>query len=500
MTSSNHKPHLSKSLFIKGLQCHKALYLDRNHPELRDEISEAQQALFEGGSEVGLYAQKLFPDGVNIPYEGLSPKEQLTRTQDAITEGARTIYEATFSFDNIFVKADILNRGRDGWHLYEVKATTKVQDNYIDDVAVQYYVLAGSGLPVKKASLVHLNNQYVRKGNIEFERLFKIEDLTDAVKEKQASVAEQVSAMRKMLEAGDIPSIDIGEQCANPYPCDFHGHCWQHIPENSVFDLHGRGVNKFGLYQQGILYLKDIPLEMLKKSQRMQVEAFLERKTFINPKGLKSFLDSLWYPRYFLDFETFKTAIPTFDGTRPYQEIPFQYSLHSLDQEGAELQHYEFLAQPNTDPRRELLEKLLKEIPEEACVLAYNMTFENKILRFLGEWFPEYQEKIKKITEHMLDPATPFQKKDFYHWQMFGSYSLKKVLPIMVPDLSYERMEISEGGMASEAYFKMNELQDPGELERLHSALLEYCRLDTLAMVKILEKLGEILGGGVSVI
>lgn len=315
-------PYLSKTLFIRGLQCLKSLYLDRKHPELRDEISESKEALLESGVQVGLYAQQLFPGGVLIPYEGLSYEEQLTRTIQSINNGASTIYEAAFRFDNIFIKVDILTRESGKWELYEVKGSTGVKDYHFDDLAIQYYVLSGSGLPIKKVSLVHVNNQYVRNGGIEVRELFSAEDLTDAVKAKQAFVAEKVSSMRNMLKGGGVPNIDIGDQCQNPYDCDFLGHCWKHIPENSVFDLRGKGIRGLDLYRQGILNLKDIPLDLLNRNQRIQVEAFLKEKELVNPEGIKAFLDSIWYPLYFLDFETFQTAVPPFDSTRPYQQIP----------------------------------------------------------------------------------------------------------------------------------------------------------------------------------
>ena len=288
---------------------------------------------------------------------------------------------------------------------------------------------------------------------------------------------------------GSMPAIDIGEYCTNPYDCDFRGYCWQHIPKQSVFSIKGRGLRKFDLYYQGIVNLQDVPDELLSYEQKIQKMADLAKTDFINPEKIKEFLATLWYPLYFLDFETFMSPIPMFDGTRPYQHVPFQYSLHYLENENAPLQHQEFLAAPNTDPRKELLEKLLREIPDNACVLAYHKSFEIGRLKDLAEWYPEHRDKIETIISNMRDLADPFRQKDYYCYQMEGSYSLKAVLPALVNDLSYNGMAISDGNMAMDAYYRMCNETDATEIERIRNALLEYCRLDTLAMVKILEKL-----------
>ncbi|MEE8328970.1 MAG: DUF2779 domain-containing protein [Thermodesulfovibrionia bacterium] len=482
---------LSKSSFIRGLQCRKSLYLLKHHPELRDEISEAQQAIFQSGINVGIYAQKLFPGGVEIPFDKGSLSKQLALTKSEIKKRTKTLYEASFLHDNVFVKVDIVHKDKRGWALYEVKSSTGERDVYLDDVAVQYYVLKGTGLPVSKAFIVHINNKYVRKGKIEIKKLFKILDVTKRVEAKQDFIKGELAKQKKMLK-GDIPQIDIGKYCSQPYECDFQGHCWQHIPENSIFDLRGRGVNKFDLYKQGIVHLKNIPLDSLNHHQGIQAHATLKKKILVDKGEIKKFIDSLWYPLYFLDFETFDCAIPPYDGLRPYQKVPFQYSLDYLEKKGGKIGHHEYLAPPNTDPRKEIIARLIKEIPQDACVLAYNMSFEKGVLKQLAEWFPEYMGKTDRIISNIRDLAAPFKSKDYYHYKMNGSFSIKKVLPILVPELSYDDMEICEGGMVSEAYMTMCQSADPSEVEQIRKGLQEYCRLDTLGMVKIVKKLEKV--------
>lgn len=486
--------YLSKSLYIRGLQCHKSLYLEKFHRDVKDEISAETQARFDTGHAVGEAAQGMFPGGVLVPYieaeDGV--KEQLRLTDEAMSNGVEVIYEASFQYDDVFVKVDILHKGKRVWELHEVKAGTELQPVYVDDAAFQYYVLTGSGVKVGKVFITHVNNKYLRKGALDVQKLFISEDITRQIKEKQDYVAGQLKKQRQMLAKKLLPKIDIGPHCSDPYECDYRGCCWKHIPEDSVFDLRERGVNRFELYSRGIVKQKDIPLDMLNKRQLQQVVATLKKQNTIDRKKIGDFLETISYPLYFLDFETFTSAVPLYDGIRPYQHVPFQYSLHYRKTKGGELCHTEFLADPGTDPRKPLLDKLLKDIPENVCILTYNMTFEKRVLSELAAYFPEHRKAIENRIERIRDLMVPFRQRDFYHWQFKGSYSIKKVLPVLVAGLSYEGLEIADGGAAMDAYHQMCAVKDhPEELEKLRKDLLAYCRLDTLAMVRILDVLGE---------
>jgi hypothetical protein len=300
--------------------------------------------------------------------------------------------------------------------------------------------------------------------------------------------------MRAILR-GAMPEIDIGPHCNVPYDCDFIGFCWQHVPEHSVFSLRGRGIDPWELYRQGVIKLQDVPLDSLNLMQRMQVEYHLDKKSHADPAKIREFLKKVSYPVCFLDFETFGSAIPLFDGTRPYQQVPFQYSLHRIDAEGEEPRHFEYLAQAGMDPRMGIAEKLLGEIPFGACVIAYSMGFEKRVLRELGESIPKLRKRLNAVTTGMIDLMEPFKRRDIYHWRMNGSYSLKSVLPVLVPEMTYEGMEISGGKMASEAYFTMEAVANPAELSRLRKALLEYCEQDTLGLVRLLEKMRAMEAG-----
>ncbi|MBF0556897.1 MAG: DUF2779 domain-containing protein, partial [Nitrospirae bacterium] len=408
-------------------------------------------------------------------------------TEREIKKGTRAIFEGSFSFNDVFTRVDIIDC-RKGYHLYEVKSTTEVKAEHKDDVALHYYVLAGVGVKVSSASVAYINNQYVRNGDIEPAELFSIDDVTDVVMEKQEFIAAEIEKMKRVLLGMTPPSIDIGEYCDKPYTCDFKGHCWKNIPKPSVFDIRGRGVKKYNLYRRGIVALKDIPINELSPTQRVQVECTLEEKDIVKRDNLKSFLKTLWYPICFLDFETFMGPIPLHNGIKPYQQVPFQYSIDVLENKDSALKHYDYLAYAGIDCRQELIERLILEISENACVIVYNRTFETMVLNNCIGWFPQYKDKIENIISNIKDLMLPFKNKDVYFHKFNGSYSIKCVLPVLVPELSYEGLDINNGGMAMFSFFKMAET-DSETVEIIRRSLIEYCRMDTIAMVRLFEKL-----------
>lgn len=489
---SNSRPTgLSKTLLLKGLQCPKALWLAKHPPAFEFPPQPDLEARFAAGHQVGELAQQLFPGGVEVPFAGLSVAAQVARTAELVESGRRVIYEASFAFDGIFVKVDILVKAGDGWQIHEVKMGTSVKPVNLDDVAIQYHVLTGCGLPLSGAFLVHINNQYVRQGPIDVPQLFTGEDVMDEVLARQPQLPGIVADLRETL-VGEEPGIDIGPHCSDPYDCDFIPYCWQHVPDNSIFALRGNGVKKWDLYRRGIVDFADIPLAELNANQRQQVVATLQQEHSIDPAGVRTFLDTLWYPLCHLDFETCNAPIPLFDGTRPYQQVPFQYSIHVQDAPGAAPRHHEYLARPGVDPRRELSEQLLAAIPANACVLTYNQAFEKGVLRELAARFPDLAPAIEARLANVRDLMVPFRRRDVYRWRMNGSYSIKEVLPAMVPELSYQGMAIGDGQAAMDAYHRMCALEDGEALEQLRRALLAYCRMDTLAMVRILGELEQL--------
>ncbi|MCD6526131.1 MAG: DUF2779 domain-containing protein [Desulfuromonas sp.] len=471
------------------MQCRKALWLKKNPPDFELPPRPELEARFAAGNAVGILAQQLFPGGTEVHFDGLPFSVQLARTKRLIDKGTNVIYEAAFSRGGVFVKVDILVRDGDSWQIYEVKMGSSVKAVNLDDVAIQYHVLSQYGLNISAAYLTHINNRYVRHGAIDVQQLFHSQDVTAEVLARQDQLPQLLDQLRDTLRGDDEPAIDIGPWCNDPFECDYIPYCWQHISEQSIFDLRGQGIDKFAHYRQGVIKLEDLPLDQLNPAQRFQAEATLLKQDTTDIPAIRAFVDSLWYPLCYLDFETFNTPIPPFDGSRPYQKIPFQYSLHIQQQPGMQPQHCEYLAVAHIDPRRELAEQLLAEIPADACVLTYNQAFEKGVLRELATLFPDLAEALQQRIDNVRDLMVPFKKRHIYRWQMAGSYSIKAVLPALVPELSYQGLSIADGQMAMVAYRQMCEEQDLLQLAEIRKDLLAYCGLDMLAMVRILEVL-----------
>ena len=483
------KLNISKSTFIRGLQCDKSLYLKKYQPQLEDKVSEAQQAIFDSGHEIGSLATKLFPGGVDLNEYIPKQMSKVFRDTKTLMSNREIIYEAGFSYDNLICFSDILVPKGNKWLVYEVKGSTEVKEVYRWDAAFQYYLITNSGIEVEDISIIHINNQYERVGELELDKLFTITSVKDKILPLQPLVMHCAKEFKSMLSKGSIPDIDIGPHCTDPYGCSFMGHCWNHIPEYSVFNISRLTLDKkFELYDRGILEVTDVPDDYpLSSGQQLQVKAERTGETFIDKEAIKDFVDSLNYPLYFLDFETFNPTIPKFDHSRPFQQIVFQYSLHVLDKPGGELIHKEFLAEADdTDPRIPFIERLIEDIDNKGDIIVYNKGFETARLNEIGRDFPEYQAQVLDINSRVVDLMTPFSKKHYYSPEMKGSYSIKMVLPALVPDLSYEGMEIADGGAASSSFMKLFNESDPVIIKKTREDLLKYCKLDTLAMVEIL--------------
>lgn len=487
--------NISKSAFIKGIQCYKALYLKKHNPELEDEISESQQAIFDKGTNVGILAQKLFPGGSDLgKYIPENFSIVFNETEKLIKAENPIIYEAGFNYENLLNFIDILAK-RDGkWYAYEVKASTSVKEVYLWDTAFQYYVITSSGIELDDISVVYLNNQYIKDGEIDFHQLFIIESVKNKIMQLIPMVKEYIEQMKLMLEANTFPYIGIGPQCYKPYDCSFTGFCWKNVPEYSVFDISRlSSEKKFQLYENGIFNVSDVPNNFdLNANQQQQVQAEKSGNSTINKDEINSFVSNLNYPLYFLDFESFQPAVPMFDQSRPYQQIVFQYSLHILEKPDGELMHKEFLAEANGDPRIPLIEQLIQDIREIGDIVVYNKSFETPRMNELGRDFPTYKNQIEEINKRVVDLMLPFQKRYYYTPEMQGSYSIKKVLPALVPEFSYDNLNINEGGAASLAFEKLYSETDETRINKTRKDLLAYCGLDTLAMVEILKVLNEI--------
>ncbi|HEC1746247.1 TPA: DUF2779 domain-containing protein [Campylobacter lari] len=488
----------SKSRYTRGTQCAKSLWLKTYKDEVLS-TPENTSDKFSSGNKVGELACELFPNGVKIEFEGSSLNEKCEQTRKLLENNQEVIYEATFCYDGILIMIDILQNTKDGMIINEVKSSTSLKDVYIDDCALQYYVLSNLGYKIKQVNLIHLNNEYYRGDFLDINQLFKINDITKEVLLNQNQVKENLKYFEEILSKKEEPNIDIGIHCFNPYECDGYEYCWvkqRNLCENeNVFNISRLNANKkFELYQKNIINFKDIKdLSIFNENQQIQIKASLNKEIYINKENIKNFLSTLTYPIYHLDFETFMQAIPEYKGIRPYMQIPFQYSLH-IDYKD-KLEHKEFLSECGIDPRYELVRNLINDIQKDVCVLSYNASFEKGVIRNLALAFPEFSEHLLNIEKNIKDLMIPFQNKDFYHYKMQGSYSIKKVLPALIPDMeqAYKNLNLIHNGSEAMQSFEAMQNMDENERKAYRQALLEYCKLDTLAMVKILKHLEELV-------
>lgn len=496
--------NFSKSKYCGLWQCPKIAWLGKYKPEERV-IDETTLKRMRQGDEVGDLAMGLFGDYVEVTaHDGdkLDLSRMIKATAEEMAKGTPVICEASFSVGGLYCAVDILRREGGGWAIYEVKSSTHEEKPvYRADVAYQKHVLERCGVNVTGAYLVCLNREYVRNGELDLSRLFKVVDVADEVAAERESVEANLEVAMRILSSPVEPSIDLSESCNDPYPCSFWSYCTRGLPKPNVFDLYRLPFKKKVAYHRlGMDSYESLLCDpgMTSEKRLRQIEhALHDAPDYIDAGSIREFLGQLSYPLYSLDFETMQPAVPRYDGTRPYDQIPFQYSLHFIECEGGELQHREFLGEPEHDPRRELAERLCEDIPMGACVTAYNKSFECTRLRELAEAFPDLSEHLLDIRDNIVDLLVPFQRGWYYNRAMGGSFSIKSVLPALFPDdeeLDYANLEGIHNGSDAMAAFPEMATMPPDEREHVRRNLLEYCKLDTYAMVKVWERLREACG------
>jgi len=480
---------LSKSKFVAGCQCLKRLYLLVHEPELAVAPDAADRAIIEQGRQVGLLAREMFPGGVAV--ECRNREQAIRATRNLICNPqVPAIFEAAFEYRNVFVRVDVLERRRNQrWRLIEVKSSTDVRDHHLEDVAIQYRVASGTGLDLAACSLAYVNRDYVYQGGfIEPQSFFKIVNMTCQVAKSQSDIATQIGSDFGMLSKPTSPQIAPGQQCSRPIICEFFAHCNPPRPHDHVGFLpriHRSVVE--ALEEIGVESIRDIPHGFeLSDIQRRAATCVQTGEPWFSPQ-LRDVLGGLTHPLYFADFETVNRCIPRFAGMRPYDHLPFQWSVHVQREPGAEPEHYEFLATYSSDPRREFISSLCAALGERGSIVVYS-SFESQRLSELGSWLPEFADRIVAIQARLFD-LLPILREHVYHPAFGGSYSLKSVLPALVPEMTYEGMEIADGQDARLAWEAlMRGTVDVAARVRIRQALLNYCGKDTLALVRLLDK------------
>ena len=482
---------LSKSRFIAGLQCSLRLWHECFNPGLASEISAAQQAIFDMGHKVGELATCLYPGGILITEDHLHHKEGVQTTLKTMEDnGMPAIYEAAFTANGVRIRTDILERLDHGrWNLIEVKSSTSIKDVYIQDVAIQYHVLGRSGVNIDRAFLIHVNSQYVYDGNnLDLKNFFKLSDLTDRVIDIQDEISDMIDKFDSMLKQSEPPDILPSRHCMNPYECEFWGYCTRDMPEHWVMELTGITQKRLNdLMAMNLRDVRDIPDNFrLSALQRRVRQSVINNKEYIAAE-LRPGLEGIEYPLHFLDFETIGPAIPRYAGTRPYQAIPFQWSDHILYQD-ERLEHREYLCDEDKDPGEEFINTLIGSLGTRGSIFIYT-NYETMVIQALAERMPRFSEMLVHVSSRFRD-LYALIRRYYYHPGFYGSFSLKSVLPALVPEMSYQGLAIKEGGQASIEYLRMiNPATAPEERVRIRKELLTYCSYDTLAMVRIREEL-----------
>ena len=492
------KIHLSKSKYCKCVQCEKILWMNKYKPN--EAAVEDKETIFENGRKVGELAKGLFGVYEDIEFD-ITLTPMIEKTKKLLEEKPNVITEASFSYENNFCSVDILKNDEDGVELYEVKSSTSIKEIYLDDVAFQYYVLSSLGLNVKKTALVYVNNEYIRGEDLDISQYFIIEDITEIAMAKQDEVRANIEHINNFMEAHDRdnePNMEIGMHCCNPYSCDFWAYCTKELPKPNVFDISGMYKSqKFESYAEGKVSFEDLRSANINPRYLEQIDFELnDREPKVEKQAIKDFLNSLKYPLYFIDYESCNYPIPELEGTKPYQQIPFQYSLHIIKEEGAPLEHNEFLGDINDkNIIRTFAEHMINDLQEDGSVIVYNKSFESARNREIGEMYPDLKGEMDRINDNMVDLMVPFRQRNYYTKEMEGSYSIKYVLPALYPDdpeLDYGNLpSVHNGGEASDAFLKLKG-KSPEEQKQKREDLLKYCWLDTYAMVKIWEKFKEV--------
>ncbi len=486
--------NLSKSKYCNGIQCKKMLWLDKYKSDVKEDVDNS--SIMDNGNDVHEVARKLFGDDINIQFnENLNV--MIEDTKEALKCDKVVITEASFAYKNNFCSVDILVKDGNFYDIYEVKSSTHLKDVFKTDLSYQVYVLTKLGYNVRKSFVVIINSNYEYHDHLELDKLFIKIDLTEEMIDKQKYIEDNIKGINDYVDDSKEKESVISINCFEPYKCPYFKYCTSSIDKPNVFDIRSlSNKKKIELYNNGFKNYKELLKSNINDKYKMQIEYDLNNKQdYIDKNKIKEFLDTLSYPLYFLDFETFQMSIPKYEGVKPYMQVPFQYSLHYYDKNGV-LKHKEFLGDSNTDPRRSLAERLVKDIKKDTCILAYNMSFEKNVIKNLASLYPDLKDDLDNIYNNIKDLMIPFKNRYYYNKDMHGSYSIKYVLPALFkddPTLDYHNLDLVHNGSEAMNIFANLSSYSADEQEKIRKSLLEYCCLDTYAMVKIYDYLNDIV-------
>ena len=432
-------------------------------------------------------ARNCYPDGLMVEAESWNIEKGFELTKE-LSKKYNILYEAfAKSPNNCFCQIDILKKSSEAWDIIEIKSASSIKDYYIDDLAFQKYVFENAGYQIKHCKVLHLNKDYIRQGTLDIKQLFVEEDVTEEVLQKKTEVELNIKTFHTYQTISDEPQVPLHSSCS---ACPFYSYCGRDIPEYSIFNLLTTAkADEF--YSKNHSYaIKDLPLSYCTTDKQLiDLDCFVNNKIHVEKDNIKEWLAGLEYPLYYLDYETVMPAIPLFDNTSPYSQIPFQFSLHIQKTPQGNLEHIEFLHQEQSDPRRNLAEALVKSCKKDGSIVVYNQQFEKTRNKELAELFPDLANDILAINERVIDLLTPFRNRYLYSPKQKSSASIKYVLPAF-SDLSYKGMNIANGSDAMNKYLAFLEgKQTEEESQQMFTDLFKYCGQDTYAMVLLMDEL-----------
>lgn len=481
-------PSLSKSRYISGDQCRLRLWYDTYARDLATEPDDTLNAVFATGHEVGEMACRRYPDGHLVAHDYRHTSEALAETRQLIETGAASaLFEPAFVHQGVLVRTDVLERlPGGGWRLVEVKSTTRLKKVFVLDAAVQLWVLRGAGLDVREAGVLTLNRNYIYEGGEHnLDMLFTLHLVTKESNALLGTIGDNVTAMQAMLTETDAPDIEPGDHCFVPYDCPYHAHCTRNLvhPDHGIDELPRLDDRRRSeLMARGIDEIRDIPDEFpLTYLQQIVRRAVTENREIVH-RNIRGEMARVIPPVRYLDFETYAPAIPRFAGTRPYDAIPFLFSVHT-QRDRAPVEHADYLHEGNDDPRPQLTERLVEALGNNGSICTYS-GYERQVLRSLTAAVPERAEELRAIEARLLD-LLPMVRNGYYHPRFHGSFSIKNVLPVLAPDAGYHGLAIADGQTAAARYLLALSNGDPHARNQTFDDLRAYCARDTLALVHL---------------
>lgn len=504
------KPNLSKSQYITGQQCTLALWNNRYSGLKKQFTSKAAfNDSIEAGHDIGQLAHSYFGQGVEVTNAYWDKLGGEKATRKFIADGHDVIFEATAinPADGGFCRIDALRRvpGTDEWDLIEVKSTMRAKSYHYDDLAYQYHVFTGAGYKIRHAYLMLIDQDFVRNGTVDVQKFFRLQDVTKTVQGRQAAIPADVARIGEKMDRTQKPVEPIGSRCNQPFECQYKATCWAGQPLYSIFNAYSAKEADALYAKLGSARIEDVPAAMLpiKDGKRAEMIAHRDNKEHVDVPALQGYLQKFEYPLYYLDYETAMGVVPVYDGTRPFQQVPFQFSLHVQDQPGGPLKHYSYIHKDQGDPREEFAKELIRVCGKKGSVIVYFQEFEEGRNKELATDLPQYAADLNAISARMVDLFVPFSNRWLYSPEQKGSVSIKKVLDAYTP-LNYNAMNIPNGEIAQKRYmdFVNGITTDPAELAQLWQDLDDYCKLDTFAMVRIVDDVlrvkanGSVLKGG----